>query len=126
MKKQYLKFGIVYCVLVLLIFATAMTLFTRKKVSEVKDNKRLHYLDMPSYSETYQLDYLINKTYHSMASDTPFLTDDMGAYYVIVDCQNDYSKILESANFLKIGGQYDDVYIPIDSIKGENDMFRLW
>ena len=115
MKKQYLKFGIVYCVLVLLIFATAMTLFTRKKVSEVKDNKRLHYLDMPSYSETYQLDYLINKTYRSMASDTPFLTDDMGAYYVIVDCQNDYSKILESANFLKIGGQYDDVYIPIDS-----------
>ncbi|MBR3143015.1 MAG: HAMP domain-containing histidine kinase [Clostridiales bacterium] len=89
MKKKYLGFGLVYCVLVLLIFLAAVSFFTKKKIDEQNDSLR-SISRWPEFRMAYA-DYSDEEALVGSTIDSwEFLSrlDDIGVYSSVVETNN--------------------------------------
>ena len=104
MKKNYLRFGLVYCVIALLIFLAAISVYTKKKTDEA--NANLHNLltlpnAMMAMSDPNDLDSLICGTIDSWELMS-YLDEDVGFYSSVVDTGNNDRAIVESRDYLEV------------------------
>ena len=100
MKNKYLRFGLVYCVLVLLIFSAAMSFYTGKKIDEVNSGIRsiMYFPDSIMKDHTAEDPEI---TAGNMISTWEFLSylKNAGFYSSVVDTGNNGAVLFESQDF---------------------------
>ena len=111
MKKNYLTFGIIYCVLALVIFSVLMSFYTRKKIDVVNNGMR----NLALFPETL-MDNIKSETPETLAHNAvnsweflSFVGEDVGFYSSIVDTENNGRVMFESQDFLafRYYGEYE-------------------
>ncbi|MBE7071931.1 MAG: HAMP domain-containing histidine kinase [Ruminococcaceae bacterium] len=104
MKKKYLSFGIIYCLVVLLIFLAGISFYTKKKI-DVINNGMSSIVLLP---ETLMGDIKSGTPEtlaHNAVNSWEFLSvvgDDVGFYSSVVDTDNNGRVLFESQDFLQI------------------------
>lgn len=104
MKKKYLSFGIIYCLVVLLIFLAGISFYTKKKI-DVINNGMSSIVLLP---ETLMGDIKSGTPEtlaHNAVNSWEFLSvvgDDVGFYSSVVDTENNGRVLFESQDFLQI------------------------
>lgn len=101
MKKNYLRFGLVYCVLALIIFSVLISLYSKKKIDELNANMQNVLL----YPHTVMHDSNVSdKT--SLAANTirtwefmSYMDKSVGFYSSVVDTRNNKTVLFESKDF---------------------------
>ena len=104
MKKNYLGFGLVYCVLALVIFSVLMSFYTKKKIDVVNEGMRNIAL-FPEISMGNSENGTPESLAHNAVNSWKFLSfvgDDVGFYSSIVDTENNGRVMFESQDFLQI------------------------
>ena len=104
MKKNYLRFALIYCILVLLIFSAVISFYTKNKIDQI--NAYMNILS--SFPDSYMSnDGSAGR--ESMLKNTAYLWDylsymgeDVGFYSSVVDTENNGSVLLESQDFFKV------------------------
>ena len=102
MKKNYLGFGLVYCVLALVIFSVLMSFYTKKKIDVVNEGMRNIAL-FPEISMGNSENGTPESLAHNAVNSWKFLSfvgDDVGFYSSIVDTENNGRVMFESQDFL--------------------------
>lgn len=102
MKKNYLGFGLVYCVLALVIFSVLMSFYTKKKIDVVNEGMRIIAL-FPEISMGNSENGTPESLAHNAVNSWKFLSfvgDDVGFYSSIVDTENNGRVMFESQDFL--------------------------
>ena len=111
MKKNYLTFGIIYCVLALVIFSVLMSFYTRKKIDVVNNGMR----NLALFPETL-MGNIKSETPETLAHNAvnsweflSFVGEDVGFYSSIVDTENNGRVMFESQDFLafRYYGEYE-------------------
>lgn len=122
MKKKYLKFGIIYCLCVLIIFLVIIGLFTRNKIKDVNNEKinsfsvafcnneetkeqfyeEIKDSDMDDEEKDTALDLFVNYTYHKWESQSKYYEPDDVGFYSAVYKSKDYSMLSELHDFIEI------------------------
>ena len=105
MKKHYLKFGIFYCILALMLFLAAVSFYTKRKIDKVNEftcsTVNNSYAMIPPEVNTDPRTLM-----HNMLSNWAFLSvgrdEDVGYYSAIIDVRNNYSVLLETQDFLEV------------------------
>lgn len=104
MKKKYLSFGIIYCLVVLLIFLAGISFYTKKKIDDINNGMSSIVL-LP---ETLMGDIKSGTPEtlaHNAVNSWEFLSvvgDDVGFYSSVVDTDNNGRVLFESQDFLQI------------------------
>ncbi len=104
MKKKYLSFGIIYCLVVLLIFLAGISFYSKKKI-DVINNGMSSIVLLP---ETLMdgIKFGTPETLaHNAVNSWKFLSvvgDDVGFYSSVVDTENNGRVLFESQDFLQI------------------------
>ena len=104
MKKNYLGFGLVYCVLALVIFSVLMSFYTKKKIDAINDGMS----SIALFPETLMggiKSGTPETLAHNAVNSWEFLScagDDVGFYSSVVDTDNNGSVLFESQDFLQI------------------------
>ena len=104
MKKKYLSFGIIYCLVVLLIFLAGISFYTKKKI-DVINNGMSSIVLLP---ETLMGDIKSGTPEtlaHNAVNSWEFLSvvgDDVGFYSSVVDTENNGRVLFESQDYLQI------------------------
>ena len=101
MKKNYLRFGLVYCVLALIIFSVLISLYSKKKIDELNGNMQTILL----YPHTIMHDPNVgDKT--SLVANTfrtwefmSYMDKSVGFYSSVVDTRNNKTVLFESKDF---------------------------
>ena len=101
MKKNYLCFGIIYCLAALLIFLAGISFYTKKKIDELNSV----YRNILVYPDSIMRDFTTEDpeitacnllgTWRFM----PYLTTNVGFYSSVVDTRNDGSVVFESRDY---------------------------
>ena len=102
MKKNYLGFGLVYCVLALVIFSVLMSFYTKKKIDVVNEGMRniaLFPEILMGNSENGTPESLAHNAVNSWKF-LSFVGEDVGFYSSIVDTENNGRVMFESQDFL--------------------------
>ena len=102
MKKNYLGFGLVYCVLALVIFSVLMSFYTKKKIDIVNEGMRniaLFPEILMGNSENGTPESLAHNAVNSWKF-LSFVGEDVGFYSSIVDTENNGRVMFESQDFL--------------------------
>jgi signal transduction histidine kinase len=102
MKKNYLGFGLVYCVLALVIFSVLMSFYTKKKIDVVNEGMRNIAL-FPEISMGNSENGTPESLAHNAVNSWKFLSfvgDDVGFYSSIIDTENNGRVMFESQDFL--------------------------
>lgn len=101
MKKKYLSFGIIYCLVVLLIFLAGISFYSKKKIDELNAGMCSVLLYPDSKMRDYTTDdpeitvCNILGTWEFMS----YLNKDVGFYSSVVDTGNNGSVVFESRDF---------------------------
>ena len=104
MKKNYLVFGLVYCVLALVIFSVLMSFYTKKKIDEINNG----ISNIALFPETLMggiRSGTPETLSHNAVNTWEFLSyvgEDVGFYSSVVDTENNGRVLFESQDFLKI------------------------
>ena len=104
MKKNYLGFGLVYCVLALVIFSVLMSFYTKKKI-DVINNGMSSIVLLPETLMGGIKSGTPETLAHNAVNSWEFLScagDDVGFYSSVVDTDNNGSVLFESQDFLQI------------------------
>ena len=135
MKKKYLKFGIIYCLCVLIIFLVIIGLFTRNKIKDVNNEKinsfsvafcnneetkeqfyeEIKDSDMDDEEKDTALDLFVNYTYHQWESQNKYYEPDDVGFYSAVYKSSDYSMLSELHNFIEISPDKNYAVVPDDT-----------
>jgi len=101
MKKKYLSFGIIYCLVVLLIFLAGISFYSKKKIDELNAGM----CNVLLYPDSIMRDYTTDDpeitvcnilgTWEFMS----YLNKDVGFYSSVVDTSNNGSVVFESRDF---------------------------
>lgn len=101
MKKKYLSFGIIYCLVVLLIFLAGISFYSKKKIDELNAGM----CNVLLYPDSIMRDYTTDDpeitvcnilgTWEYMS----YLNKDVGFYSSVVDTGNNGSVVFESRDF---------------------------
>ena len=104
MKKNYLGFGLIYCVLALVIFSVLMSFYTKKKIDDINNSMS----NIALFPETLIGDIKSGTPQtlaHNAVNTWEFLScvgEDVGFYSSVVDTENNGMVLFESQDFLKI------------------------
>ena len=104
MKKNYLGFGLVYCVLALVIFSVLMSFYTKKKI-DVINNSMSSIVLLPETLMGGIKSGTPQTLAHNAVNTWEFLSnvgEDVGFYSSVVDTENNGRVLFESQDFLKI------------------------
>lgn len=101
MKKKYLSFGIIYCLVVLLIFLAGISFYSKKKIDELNAGM----CNVLLYPDSIMRDYTTDDpeitvcnilgTWEFMS----YLNKDVGIYSSVIDTGNNGSVVFESRDF---------------------------
>ena len=127
MKKKYLGFGLVYCVLVLLIFLAAISVYTKKKIDEQNDSLR-SISRWPefrmAYADCADEEALVGSTIDSWE----FLSrlDDIGVYSSVVETNNG-GVLIESKDYFLVRyyGEFESEVIENSDYRYEEKTTQL-
>lgn len=104
MKKKYLSFGIIYCLVVLLIFLAGISFYTKKKI-DVINNGMSSIVFLPETLMGGIKSGTPETLAHNAVNSWKFLSvagDDIGFYSSVVDTENNGRVLFESQDFLQI------------------------
>lgn len=104
MKKKYLSFGIIYCLVVLLIFLAGISFYTKKKI-DVINNGMSSIVLLPETLMGGIKSGTPETLAHNAVNSWKFLSvagDDVGFYSSVVDTENNGRVLFESQDFLQI------------------------
>ena len=104
MKKKYLSFGIIYCLVVLLIFLAGISFYTKKKIDAINDGMSNIVL-LPETLMGGIKSGTPETLAHNAVNSWKFLSvvgDDVGFYSSVVDTENNGRVLFESQDFLQI------------------------
>ena len=104
MKKKYLSFGIIYCLVVLLIFLAGISFYTKKKI-DVINNGMSSIVLLPETLMGGIKSGTPETLAHNAVNSWEFLSvvgDDVGFYSSVVDTENNGRVLFESQDFLQI------------------------
>lgn len=104
MKKKYLSFGIIYCLVVLLIFLAGISFYTKKKI-DVINNGMSSIVLLPETLMGGIKSGTPETLAHNAVNSWKFLSvagDDIGFYSSVVDTENNGRVLFESQDFLQI------------------------
>ncbi len=101
MKKKYLGFGLVYCVLALVIFSVLMSFYTKKKIDVI--NNGMSNIALLPETLMYGIKSGTPETLaHNAVNTWEFLSyagEDVGIYSSVVDTENNGRVLFESQDF---------------------------
>ena len=98
MKKHYIRFGIIYCVLALVIFMAAVSVYTKKKTDELNEAWAGYSVVNSSYFFSDSLtdpESIMHCMVHSWEY-TAYSSEDEGFYSSLIDTRNDFNVLFES------------------------------
>ena len=106
MKKHYLRFGIIYCVLALVIFMAAVSFYTKKKTDEINKvwaghsviNSSNFFHDSKTDSCT-EPEILMQSMVHSWQF-TSYSSEDEGFYSSLIDTRDGFNVMFETADVI--------------------------
>ena len=100
MKKKYLSFGIIYCLVALLIFLAGTSFYSKKKIDEINAGLRNVLLYLDTIMRYYTTDDP-EITASNMIGTWEFLSylKDAGFYSSVVDTENNGTVLFESQDF---------------------------
>lgn len=104
MKKKYLSFGIIYCLVVLLIFLAGISFYSKKKI-DVINNGMSSIVLLPETLMGGIKSGTPETLAHNAVNSWEFLSvvgDDVGFYSSVVDTENNGRVLFESQDFLQI------------------------
>lgn len=104
MKKKYLSFGIIYCLVVLLIFLAGISFYTKKKI-DVINNGMSSIVLLPETLMGGIKSGTPETLAHNAVNSWEFLSvvgDDVGFYSSVVDTENNGRVLFESQDYLQI------------------------
>ena len=104
MKKKYLSFGIIYCLVVLLIFLAGISFYSKKKI-DVINNGMSSIVLLPETLMGGIKSGTPETLAHNAVNSWKFLSvagDDIGFYSSVVDTENNGRVLFESQDFLQI------------------------
>lgn len=104
MKKKYLSFGIIYCLVVLLIFLAGISFYTKKKI-DVINNGMSSIVLLPETLMGGIKSGTPETLAHNAVNSWKFMSvvgDDVGFYSSVVDTENNGRVLFESQDFLQI------------------------
>ena len=104
MKKKHLSFGIIYCLVVLLIFLAGISFYTKKKI-DVINNGMSSIVLLPETLMGGIKSGTPETLAHNAVNSWKFLSvagDDIGFYSSVVDTENNGRVLFESQDFLQI------------------------
>ncbi len=116
MKKNYLSFGIIYCLAALLIFLAAISFYSKKKIDELNDGLRntsllpYTYMGNPDNSSFKELKPIVGNTVLTWEY-LSYMNNDVGFYSSIVDTNKD-TVLFESQDFF-IVRYYGEIEIEV-------------
>ena len=104
MKKKYLSFGIIYCLVVLLVFLAGISFYSKKKIDEINNGMSSIVL-LPETLMGGIKSGTPETLAHNAVNSWKFLSvvgDDVGFYSSVVDTENNGRVLFESQDFLQI------------------------
>lgn len=104
MKKKYLSFGIIYCLVVLLIFLAGISFYSKKKI-DVINNGMSSIVLLPETLMGGIKSGTPETLAHNAVNSWEFLSvvgDDVGFYSSVVDTENNGRVLFESQDYLQI------------------------
>ena len=104
MKKKYLSFGIIYCLVVLLIFLAGISFYSKKKIDDINNGMSSIVL-LPESLMGGIKSGTPETLAHNAVNSWKFLSvvgDDVGFYSSVVDTENNGRVLFESQDFLQI------------------------
>ena len=104
MKKKYLSFGIIYCLVVLLIFLAGISFYSKKKIDDINNGMSSIVL-LPETLMGGIKSGTPETLAHNAVNSWKFLSvvgDDVGFYSSVVDTENNGRVLFESRDFLQI------------------------
>lgn len=104
MKKKYLSFGIIYCLVVLLIFLAGISFYSKKKI-DVINNGMSSIVLLPETLMGGIKSGTPETLAHNAVNSWKFLSvvgDDVGFYSSVVDTENNGRVLFESQDYLQI------------------------
>ena len=104
MKKKYLSFGIIYCLVVLLIFLAGISFYSKKKI-DVINNGMSSIVLLPETLMGGIKSGTPETLAHNAVNSWKFLSvagDDIGFYSSVVETENNGRVLFESQDFLQI------------------------
>lgn len=104
MKKKYLSFGMIYCLVVLLIFLAGISFYSKKKI-DVINNGMSSIVLLPETLMGGIKSGTPETLAHNAVNSWKFLSvagDDVGFYSSVVDTENNGRVLFESQDFLQI------------------------
>lgn len=107
MKKKYLSFGIIYCLVVLLIFLAGISFYSKIKLNELNARMRRVLLYPDSIMRDYTTDdpeLMVSRILRTW-QDMSYFNKDVGFYSSVVDTRNNGSVVFGTRDF------YRDFYI---------------
>ena len=104
MKKKYLSFGIIYCLVVLLVFLAGISFYSKKKIDDINNGMSSIVL-LPETLMGGIKSGTPETLAHNAVNSWKFLSvvgDDVGFYSSVVDSENNGRVLFESQDFLQI------------------------
>lgn len=104
MKKKYLSFGIIYCLVVLLIFLAGISFYSKKKIDDINNGMSSIVL-LPETLMGGIKSGTPETLAHNAVNSWKFLSvagDDVGFYSSVVDTEKNGRVLFESQDFLQI------------------------
>lgn len=104
MKKHYLRFGVIYCVLALIIFLAAISFYTKKKIDNINENVEYSVLNSTStLPDTFEGERdLLARTLSNWEYYGGSENDDIGFYSSIIDVNDGYKVMLEAQDIYRV------------------------
>ena len=104
MKNHYLKFGVIYCVLALIIFLAAISFYTKKKIDKINEKVEYYVINGTSVlPDTFEDERrLLERTLSNWNYYGGSENDDIGLYSSIIDVNDGYKVILEAQDIYRV------------------------
>ena len=100
MKKHYLRFGLIYCILALLVFATAISFYSKKKIDEVNEFAGYSVINASSFfpESIKDPEEIMLKSLQSWRF-TGYSNEEEGFYSSVIDTRDNFNVLLETRDF---------------------------
>lgn len=103
MKKHYLGFGIIYCVLALAVFLTAISFYTKKKIDKLNEFAGYSVINTSSFfPETFHDPRSIVKRTLQSWQFTGYQIEEEGFYSSVIDTRDNFNVLVESEDLLMV------------------------
>ncbi len=103
MKKHYLGIGIIYCVVVLVVFLAAIILYTKKKIDNVNNFAGYSVIHAQNFYPEAYIDSraMLRRTLESWQF-TGYKLEEEGFYSSVIDTRDNFKVLMDSEDFLKV------------------------